>query len=246
MILLPNTKKGKDDLAEFSIAFLFGVIFGSFGNVLIYRVPKNLSIIKPSSFCPACSKKIRFYHNIPIISWILLRGRCSNCHSKISFLYPTIEFLSGILGVMVVFKAGFNLYALFIFLVFFLFLVLSVIDIKYKAVPDSINFSALFFAVIYGNIVFNIQNAFLGAGFLVLLKYLLEFLLNKEALGEADVIVFASISAILTFEGSFLAIFIASITALPFALYFQYKKQDTQIPFVPFLTFGAFVGFLIA
>ena len=227
------------EFSEIIFAFIFGVAFGSFGNVLIYRVPQGLSIIKPSSFCPECKSKIKFYHNIPLFSYIFLQAKCSSCGAKIPFHYFLIELFSGILAVMIVLKAGFNLYSIAIFFAFFFFLVLSIIDLQYKAVPDSINFVALFFAIISGNITLNLENTFMAAGLLVLLKYLIEFVLKKEALGEADVILFASISALLAFKGALVSIFFAALFALPFGFFLKEK----EIPFIPFLAIGALIVF---
>ena len=85
------------ELYELIFIALLGASFGSFANVLIYRIPLGISIIKPNSFCPNCKSKIKFYHNIPIISWILLKQKCANCGTKITFSYPLVEILSTIL-----------------------------------------------------------------------------------------------------------------------------------------------------
>ena len=82
------------------IYFIFGIIFGSFLNVIIYRIPNNLSIVYPRSFCPKCKQNIPFYRNIPIISFILLKGKCNNCKKSISLLYPAVELLIGIVFVI--------------------------------------------------------------------------------------------------------------------------------------------------
>jgi len=92
--------------------FVLGTMFGSFFNVCIYRLPKELSIVKPRSFCPNCNKPIPWYYNIPIFSWLYLRGKCAYCGAKISFRYFFIEFLTGMIFVFGVYKFGISLKAL--------------------------------------------------------------------------------------------------------------------------------------
>ena len=226
------------------LSFIVGIILGSFANVLIYRIPKNIGFFTDRSRCIQCNNIIKFYHNIPILSYIFLKGRCAYCNSKISIRYPLTEIASGFIFVVVYLKLGVNYFSLFTALSFYFLLILSVIDIQYKEVPDSINFLALLFGIFSTKyILFNLQSAFLVAGGFVLFKYLMEFILKKEALGEADIIVSATIAAILGEINTLKAIFIGSVVALPFAIYYKNKKQEDELPFVPFLFTGAFIVF---
>lgn len=117
------------------LAFIIGSCIGSFLNVCISRLPKNVSIIKPASFCPQCKTPIKWHDNIPVLSYILLRGKCRNCRQGISLRYPLVEFIAGVLFVIVYMKLGIT-FAFLKFIFFFsLLVVISFIDIDYRAVP---------------------------------------------------------------------------------------------------------------
>lgn len=235
-------------MAAFEIVFfaILGMVFGSFGNVLIARVPKGESIITPSSRCPKCQTPIKFYHNIPVFSWLFLGGKCAYCGEKISMQYPLIELMSGAIFAFVYLKMGVSIFAFFTALSFFLLLVLLVIDIEYKMVPDSINLPALIFAL-FSTPYFleSIEDAIFLAGAMALLRFFVSWIFKKEAMGEADVIVAATMGALLGVEGSLVAIFVASVVSLPFALYAKFKDSAPEIPFIPFLAIGTFLVFIL-
>jgi len=131
------------------VFFIFGTIIGSFLNVVIYRLPREKSIISPSSSCPKCDKKIRWYENIPIISYIFLRGKCSSCGAKISFRYPFVEFLTGVFSSLAYIKWGLTFDTLFCFIFLSLIIAVIFIDIDFKIIPDEINLLGFVSGVIY-------------------------------------------------------------------------------------------------
>ena len=225
------------------IIFIFGVLIGSFLNVVIYRVPKNKSIIYPASSCPVCNTKIKPWHNIPIISWILLKGKCAYCSAPISIRYPIIELLSGILAVLIYIKLQhIDIFLVINFAVFATLLALSVIDLDYKAVPDSLNLLALtlsFFSSI--NIIDNFTNALILMGGMSLIRFYVSYFIKQEAMGEGDIIVAGTMGALLGIKLSLIAIFIASFIALIPSLYNRIKNQDLELPFIPFLALGTFI-----
>ena len=225
------------------IIFIFGVLIGSFLNVVIYRVPKNKSIIYPASSCPVCNTKIKPWHNIPIISWILLKGKCAYCSAPISIRYPIIEVLSGILAVLIYIKLQhIDIFLVINFAVFATLLALSVIDLDYKAVPDSLNLLALtlsFFSSI--NIIDNFTNALILMGGMSLIRFYVSYFIKQEAMGEGDIIVAGTMGALLGIKLSLIAIFIASFIALIPSLYNRIKNQDLELPFIPFLALGTFI-----
>jgi len=225
------------------IIFILGVLIGSFLNVVIYRVPKNKSIIYPASSCPVCNTKIKPWHNIPIISWILLKGKCAYCSAPISIRYPIIEVLSGILAVLIYIKLQhIDIFLVINFAVFATLLALSVIDLDYKAVPDSLNLLALtlsFFSSI--NIIDNFTNALILMGGMSLIRFYVSYFIKQEAMGEGDIIVAGTMGALLGIKLSLLAIFIASFIALIPSLYNRIKNQDLELPFIPFLALGTFI-----
>lgn len=223
--------------------FLFGIAIGSFLNVVIYRVPLQRSIISPPSSCPKCNIKIKPWHNIPILSWILLKGKCANCGEKISIRYPIIEFLTGVLAVLVFFKIKqIDIFYLINFSVFATLLALSVIDLDYKAVPDSLNLLALTLAFFHSpDILENLKNALLMMGGMSLIRYYVSFFIKKEAMGEGDIIVGGTMGALLGIKLAVMAVFIASLIAIFPSLYNRIKNSDLELPFVPFLALGTFI-----
>ena len=134
-------------MIEGFVVTLFGLLFGSFLNVLILRIPKEESIVFPGSHCPKCNNKLKWWHNIPVLSWVLLGGKCHFCKEKISVQYPLVEVATALIFAVVYWKLQNVPYAIIAGLVFALLLGFSVIDFRYKAVPDSLNLSALTLAI---------------------------------------------------------------------------------------------------
>ncbi len=221
--------------------FLFGISFGSFMNVLIYRIPEGLSVISPPSKCPKCENRLKWYHNIPIFSWLFLGGKCAYCKSKISIQYPIVEFLNGLIWLALYLKIGFVWYLPFVMLSFSMLFALSMIDFKYYAVPDNLNFAALIFALINPNYIISIRDGAIAAASLWLLGFFVSKLAKKEALGEADIIVAATMAALLGFPGFFIAMFISAILAIIPSLI----AKDKMVPFVPFLALATFITYIL-
>jgi len=220
--------------------FIFGIVIGSFLNVVIYRIPKGESIAFPASKCQSCQTPLKWYHNVPIFSWLFLRGKCGFCNDKISIQYPLIELATGIIAVTLFYKLGLVWYFPVVFVVFTLLLALVMIDFKYMAIPDNLNLLALALAIISPDILSSFQNALLAVGGMTLLRYYLSFFLNKEAMGEGDIIVAGTMGALLGFPAFLYALFIAAIVAMVPSL----MAKDTQVPFVPFLIIGTFIAYV--
>lgn len=257
---------------ELLFAFIFGLVFGSFLNVVILRIPKDESVVFGASHCYSCNTKLKPWHNIPVISWLFLRGKCSYCKSKISIQYPLIELLSAFLFLLLASKYPLSLPLFLISLSFLMLLALSVIDLKYKMVPDSLNLLALTFAIFGAwsiqGVFTNLQNALLFAGGFTLLRFALSYYLtssyhraakkretswNKnydrypfiEAMGEGDIMVAATMGALLGLKLTLVAIFFSALLALPVMLALQNKsEEDKRVPFVPFLTLATFIVFM--
>ena len=236
-------------------AFVFGICVGSFSNVLIYRLPRNESINFPASHCPKCSHKLNFYHNIPLFSWLFLGGKCAFCKQKISLVYPLVELASGLLFLICFFKECGEalsietlLYALFLGLCFIMLLALSVIDIRYKAVPDALLFAALFFAFAYALLLFIFKGNFAQILNLILfgfifwaLRFVVSYAMKKEAMGSADIFIAAIIGAILPAKLALVAIYLAALLTLP--VYALVRKNGYELAFVPFLSLGLLVTY---
>jgi leader peptidase (prepilin peptidase)/N-methyltransferase len=259
-------------MIELISVFVFGIVFGSFLNVVILRVPNEQSVIFTPSHCYTCSNKLKPWHNIPIFSWIFLRGRCSYCDSKISRQYPLVELVSGLIFVVLAIKFELSIPVIFVYLSFSMLLALSMIDFKYKMVPDSLNLLAITFAILGAwsleGFVLNFQNALLFAGGFTLLRFSLSYILTLsakitadktkvpwtkhyqrypfiEAMGEGDIMVAATMGALLGVELALVAIFLSAILTLPVMVAVHNKSAEEQrVPFVPFLSIATFIVYI--
>ncbi len=228
---------------EIFLCAILGLAIGSFLNVLILRIPTGENIAFPASHCTKCNKKLKLYHNIPLISWIFLGGKCAYCKEKISLQYPLIELITSFLFIISYLKTEDLQTSLIYSLLFSLLLVLSIIDLRYKAVPDIVSFPALFVALFTGNLSEAFYNALLFAGGFALLRMVISSIIKKEAMGEADIIIASIIGAVLGIKLGIGAIYISSVIALPAFLIVD--KKGFELPFIPFLTIGMFVTWLL-
>jgi leader peptidase (prepilin peptidase)/N-methyltransferase len=222
------------------IVFIFGAMIGSFLNVVIYRIPKGQSIAFPASHCQSCGNRLKWYHNIPLLSWIFLQGRCAFCKEKISMQYPLVETLTGIIFVVLYLKIGLLWYLPFVAASFAALFALVMIDFKYMAVPDNINFTALLFALIQPDFMHAALYAAIAAGGLYVIGLLSSFIARREAMGGADVIVAGTMGALLGFPNFFVAIFLSAILAMLPALVYR----ERGVPFVPFLAIATLITYL--
>ena len=232
-------------------AALLGLLVGSFLNVVIYRTPRGENVVWPGSHCTHCGESLRWYHNIPLLSWLALRGRCAYCHEAISLRYPAIEAINALLWLILYLKIGPHPSFFFVAATFSSLLALSAIDFEYYAVPDSVNFFALGTALLaaatnaweahdWQPLWSSLQAAALAAGGLWLLGWLVGKATKKEAMGGADVIVAGTMAALLGLPGFFIALFVAAILAIGPSL----MAKDTMVPFVPFLAMGTLIVYL--
>lgn len=131
------------------IVFAYGLVIGSFLNVLIYRIPRSESIVFPSSHCPKCSNRLKWYDNIPVISFIILKGRCRYCESRISIQYPLIELANASSYLVLYIVTGLTIEFFFLALLTSILLTIAAIDIKQQIIPDSLVISIFLLTVIY-------------------------------------------------------------------------------------------------
>lgn len=211
------------------MVFIFGVMIGSFLNVVIYRIPKGKSIVFPSSRCQSCRTPLKWYHNIPIFSWLALGGKCAFCKEKISAQYPLVEFVTGIIFLALYFKLGFVWYLPFVAASFAALFALVVIDFEYMAVPDSVNFAALAFALIQPNFIEAVLYATIAAGGLYLIGLLSSFIACRQAMGGADVIIGGTMGALLGFPNFFIALFLSAILAIVPSLIATIRAKDQGV-----------------
>lgn len=229
---------------------LLGLCIGSFLNVVIYRLPNKINLAKPRSFCPTCHHKLAFYDNIPLFSYLFLKGKCRYCHTKISpryFIIELINFLMYIFLAIYFYKDGL-LNASMYCLMFSILLCIFMIDLKHLFIPDSLQISLLLIGLIllFSDLKNNYVNMLLGAlvGFcFYLLFYGLSYLVfKKEGLGFGDVKLMGVSGLIIGLDGIIIAIIISSFISLIYVLIS--KKKNKEIPFAPFLVIGIMISLL--
>lgn len=234
--------------------FIFGLTIGSFINVIVYRLNKKQSIIKGRSYCPHCKKLIKWYDNIPLLSFFLLGGKCRSCQKKISWQYPLIELATAIIFLitsLVVLRDISAINSLIVlkllaYLVFSAFLIIIfVYDLKYYQILDRIVLPLVALAFFY-NLLFNYSFInLLIAGIIGLGFFLIQYVFSHgQWVGDGDLRMGLSMGFILGFPKIFLAIFVAyflgSIIAV-FLLIFGKKSFKSRIPFGPFLALGTYL-----
>jgi len=232
------------------VIFIFGACIGSFLNVCIYRLPLKKSIVFPGSACPKCGHKLSCFENIPIISYLFLKGRCSKCKTKISFIYPLVEILTALFALFLWIKFGLTI-SFFIYFIFVCALiVITFIDINYRIIPDVISLPGIVFGFISSFFLPNISwldsllGILLGGGILYIVTWGYYLATKKIGMGGGDIKLLAMIGSFLGWESIPFVIFISSLTgSLVGITYILIKKRgkNYKIPFGPFLAFGALV-----
>lgn len=235
------------------VIILFGLAWGSFLNVLIYRLPLGMSILKPPSSCPRCRQRIKFYDNIPIISFLVLRGRCRYCREKISFSYPLVEFLTPLSFVLLYAHHSLSLFFFASCLFSSALIVLAFIDYYHQILPDEITLPGIVLTLVYSifrkdlNLTQALVGAVAGAGFLLFIYAAYYLLRKKEGMGMGDVTLMLMIGAYLGLLQAFFTLIIASFAgALVGAFFIIFRKKSLQysLPFGAFLAPSAFVSLL--
>ncbi len=230
------------------LTFLVGAIIGSFLNVCIYRLPRKESIVFPFSHCPHCKKLIPFYFNIPILSFLILRGKCKQCKGSIHFQYPLVE-LANALGYLYIFSAfGYGWNSVIYALLFSALLVVTFIDLMHKIIPDSITLPGIGIGILAASTVLppgfvnSLIGLFLGGG----LFYLIA-VLSRGGMGGGDIKLIAMIGAFLGWQNVLLTIFVGALVGSLvgiFLMIFRGKGRKYAVPFGPFLALGAVVSIL--
>lgn len=237
-------------------SFILGTVIGSFLNVVIYRLPRGQNLSYPGSACPICNEKIKWYDNVPVLSYLALGGKCRVCKTKISIQYPLIELLTGFLFLLVYLKFGYSILTIKYFVFVSLLVSASIIDIKNYFIPDSLTFSLILLGMItsfFTNVP--LEKAFIGAGtyafFLIIIYGYGEYIFKKEAMGFGDIKLAVGIGSFLGYS-SFLNLYIfITITFLLGAiislmlLRLKIKDRTGQIAFAPYLAISGFIMMFI-
>jgi leader peptidase (prepilin peptidase)/N-methyltransferase len=250
-------------------AFLFGLIIGSFLNVCILRIPADKSIVMPASSCPKCGKAIAPYDNIPVVSWLLLGGKCRACKTKISAMYPAVELLTGLLFLACYFVFGFTVEALKWAVFSALLIVLTITDVRERILPDVVNFFGLGAGLLFSlfskpldgtalwlanrcfdfpppqwvlSLVDGALGAFAGSGLLWLVAEGYFRLRKREGMGLGDVKMMAAVGAFLGLKRTLLTILAGSLLGSVIGIFLialTKKGRDYELPFGTFLGAGA-------
>lgn len=235
---------------------IYGLILGSFFNVLIYRIPEKKSIAFPPSHCPKCKSPIKIWHNIPVLGYLLLNGKCSYCKQHISLLYPVIELITGLaaLALWYLYRnelSGMSVLAgiaLFTKATFLLLLIpVTVIDIKHYIIPDQISLTFLALGIVCaffpGSItpLKALYGILAGGGSLYLVGWIGSIVLKKEAMGGGDIKLMAAAGALFGVQNALLGIVFGALFGSIAGLFVIFTKKlstNHQIPFGPFLGAG--------
>lgn len=229
------------EILTYILSFVFGSIIGSFLNVCIYRLPREESIVFPGSHCTSCNRSIRFYHNIPIFSYLILGGKCPDCNSKIAYTYPLVEIITGLIFLATVWTFGLSLQTLFYLILFSGLIAITFIDLEHLIIPNVITYPGIIVGIIYnalrtdwdhsidlmGNFSFGAQRFFellrevpvmdsifgilIGGGILLLIAYGYEAIKKRQGMGIGDVKLLAMIGAFFGWEGVLFTLFLGAI-----------------------------------
>jgi leader peptidase (prepilin peptidase)/N-methyltransferase len=252
-----------------TIVFLFGLVIGSFLNVCIARLPVEGSVVRPPSHCPRCKSPLRWHDNIPIVSFLLLGGKCRHCRQPISWRYPLVELLNGLLYLAAWQAFGMTGESLLVMALCSALLVITFIDLDHQIIPDVITMPGMaiglalapfFMTALASPLPFNLMpdagsyltgllNSFIGllagGGPLWLIGWLWEKLRKVEAMGGGDVKLMAMLGSFMGWEGAVLTILLGALSGTVIGVtLIVLKKYDAQqhIPFGPFLAGGALLA----
>jgi leader peptidase (prepilin peptidase)/N-methyltransferase len=262
------------------VCVLFGLLVGSFLNVVIHRVPRMMeatwrqearelldqpapkgeeapaifNLVTPGSHCPHCNHRIRWYENVPVVSWALLKGRCSGCKAAISKRYPIIELLTGLVAGLCAWRFGYDPWLIFMLYGSFTLLALAVIDLDTTLLPDDLTYPLLWaglLASVLGVSPVSLPDAVIGAmaGYLALwsLYWVFKLLTGKEGMGYGDFKLLAALGAWLGWQYLPVVVLLSSVVGLVFAVSMMASgsvKRDQGIPFGPYLAIAGWIALL--
>lgn len=242
------------ELSLLMLAAVFGAVVGSFLNVVILRLPKKeASIVFPASHCPQCLQPLTWYENIPLLSYLVLGGKCRTCKVAISWQYPLVELSMAVLSALLYHRFGLSFELFFYFVFCAALLVIIFIDIHHQIIPDRISLPGIFIGL--GGSFFNGMvtwqqsslGVLFGGGLLYTVAYVYYMVTKREGMGGGDIKLLAMIGAFLGWQSLLYVVFSSSLAGSligVLAMFKQRKKGQTRIPYGPFLSLGA-ISYLI-
>lgn len=243
------------------VLFLAGLAFGSFLNVIVYRLPRGLSLVRPPSQCPSCQIRLSFLDLIPLVGYLLLGGRCRKCRVKISLRYPLVELATGLLFLLLFYYFGLSADYFFYLILLFTLLAISLIDLEHRIVPNGLVAFGLTAGLIFHLFKFSDRFIKLPAGLLVersfidaLWGFLLGggiilaiFLVSRGGMGAGDIKLMAMIGFYIGLQGTVITLFLGFIFGALVGIFYMILGKLTRkdaLPFAPFLSLGALAAVL--
>ncbi|MDM8517999.1 prepilin peptidase [Desulfobacterales bacterium HSG16] len=229
-------------------SFIFGLCIGSFLNVCIFRIPAQKSIVHPGSMCLKCGYQIRFYDNIPVLSYAILQGKCRQCKTPISIRYPLVEIMTGLFAVCAFLRFGPTAEAAIYFFFIAVLIVITYIDIDHQIIPDVISLPGIIIFFIAAMAIPSVSmkdsvfGLLLGGGTLFAIAWLYSTLTGKDGMGGGDIKLLAMMGPIIGWKGVFFTIFVSSAVGTIAGLLMMIatrKDMKLKIPYGPFLSIGA-------
>jgi len=236
------------DVLLYGFFFIFGACLGSFANVVIYRLPQGKSVVLPGSHCYSCQTPIRWYDNIPLVSWLLLRGKCRHCGARFSFRYFLVELLMATLFALAYFYFGLSWNLVEALLFIFGLVCCTFIDFDHMILPDEFTLSGIVIGLLgaWLNPQRELLDAFvgvlIGGGFLWAMAYLYYVFTRQDGMGGGDIKLLAWIGAVLGWKAVPFVIMASAIIGSVIGLILARKQKQglkTMIPFGPYLALGA-------
>ncbi|MBI4372896.1 MAG: prepilin peptidase [Candidatus Omnitrophica bacterium] len=241
-----------------AFVFILGTIFGSFFNVCIHRLPREESIAWPPSKCPACKKPIAWLDNIPLLSVLLLKGRCRHCGARIAPRYFVVELITGLFYLWIWLYFGATVQGFISAVLFSLLLIATVVDLEHQIIPDEVSLGGLVMGLIlspvfpsihgqsnwWGGLLSSAIGALVGGGVIYGTGVLGTFIFKKDAMGGGDVKLLAMLGAFLGWKKVILAYLLAPILALPLGLFLKFVRREDVIAYGPFLSLAGWICFL--
>lgn len=231
--------------------FIMGLLFGSFYNVVGMRLPNNKSIIFPGSHCEKCNHKLNWYENIPLASYILLGGKCKNCHTKISIWYPAIELFTGMLFLISYYTFGLTPEFAIAIIISSLVSIIFVSDINYYIILDSPLIIGSILIIIIKLLTTTLTSTLLSIGsgvliFAIMYSIMLlgNLIFKKESLGGGDIKLSFVAGLVLGPKLGILYIIFGAFLAFPYAIYITIRNKENMLPFGPFLISSLLIIYL--
>jgi leader peptidase (prepilin peptidase)/N-methyltransferase len=241
-----------DTIPASAVSFLFGLIVGSFLNVLIYRMPLRRSVVTGRSKCTRCSGTIAWYDNIPVLSYLILGGKCRRCGDKISFRYPVVELVTGCIAALVVWSYGVTLEALWIFVFLSVLLVITLIDWAHQIIPDALSLGGIVFGWVGAVLCLDISltesliGTIVGGGLLFAVAGIYRLVRKADGMGGGDIKLMGMIGAFVGWQMIFPVLMLASFFGALYGFYLMRRgaTSTTAVAFGSFLAPAAAIIYL--